>query len=475
MPDIEHVVVLMLENRSFDSMLGRLKAKGPAFDGLDGTETNPASLAPGAAQIPVWSHPGSDPASMTIPDPDPGELFAQDVNVQIFGTEAPAAGAEALMQGFVADYARQPGVAPDNINAVIHCYTPDQVPVISRLATAFGVSDRWHAAAPCQTWPNRFFAHTGTAGGYVNNTPLHFPYTMKSVFALLDEAKRSWRVYFHDLPQTALLSNVWEAGIGNFRWYGDEFAEDAAAGKLPAYSFIEPRYFTNVLSGLMPNDQHPPHNVLYGEQLMASVYNAVRSGPNWDRTLLIVTYDEHGGNFDHVPPPAAPSPGGPEPDGFAFDRYGIRVPAIIVSPYVPAGSVIRPPDGSSHPFDHTTIITTLRALFGLSGPLTRRDAAAPDLLHALSLDFPLNPGPERIDPPALQPTAAEIAAAAAREPNGRHRLLSQIAAHLPAAGADVAGHVQALADGTARLEAPVLATMAEAAQFVEGKVKAFLG
>ena len=144
----------------------------------------------------------------------------------------------------------------------------------------------------------------------------------------------------------------------------------------------------------MPNDQHPPHNVLFGERLIARVYDALRNGPGWEQTLFIITYDEHGGIYDHVPPPPATSPDDLQPDGFAFDRYGVRVPAVIVSPWVPAGSIIRPPAGSP-PFDHTSILATLRNLFDLGAPLTRRDAAAPDLLAALSL-----PGPDNAARPA---------------------------------------------------------------------------
>ena len=187
----------------------------------------------------------------------------------------------------------------------MHYFTPDQVPVISQLARAFGVSDRWHASAPCQTWPNRFFVHTGPANGYVNNSPTHFPYQMKTVFNRLAEAGQNWRVYFHDIPQSATLALLWDRALTHFRHFETDFAQDAAAGSLPAYSFIEPRYFTDTLLNKMPNDEHPPHNVAYGEALIAAVYNAVRGGPRWKQTLLVITYDEHGGCFDHVVPPPA--------------------------------------------------------------------------------------------------------------------------------------------------------------------------
>ena len=227
------------------------------------------------------------------------------------------------MSGFVDNYMRQP---PADVPAMTRggdaLFHLQQLPVMSQLALAFGVSDRWHAPAPCQTWPNRFFAHTGTANGYVNNSPTHFPYMMETVFNRLQEdAKVPWRIYFHDVPQSITLTRLWGDVGTQFRYFDDDFIRDAAAGNLPAYSFIEPRYFADPISGRMPNDQHPPHNVAYGEALIASVYNAVRGGPGWKKTLLVVTYDEHGGCYDHVLPPKAVSPGGPSPDGFDFGSY----------------------------------------------------------------------------------------------------------------------------------------------------------
>ena len=472
--DIEHVVVLMLENRSFDSMLGWLRPGDPNFRGLTGQESNPD---PGGLAVPVWNQPGSDQETMCIPAPDPGEFFAQDMNAQLFGAGKPPTGVP-TMDGFVINYLGQAGVAAANANAVMHYFTPDQVPVISTLANSFGVSDCWHASAPCQTWPNRFFVHTATAGGYVNNMPPHFPYQMKSVFELLDAAQKTWHVYFHDIPQSATLANVWESGAQNFRLFEAEFVADAMAGNLPNYSFIEPRYFTNVLFNHMPNDQHPPHNVQYGEQLIATVYNAVRNGPGWRNTLLIVTYDEHGGSYDHVPPPAAPPPGGPTPDGFAFDRYGVRVPAVIVSPRIKAGTVVRPPDDCTNPFDHTSIIATLRALWGLGGPLTGRDAAAPDLLQVLACDDPnpvWNDGPPKIPPPGDGPSPNEVSAAAQLPPNDQQTGLCALAAHLPSASTAVDGHLAAIEQQIMTPTAPAFSAVEQAGRYVEARMKAFIG
>jgi phospholipase C len=472
MASIDHVVVLMLENRSFDSMLGWLKPGDPNFRGLTGNETNPVAGA--GAPVKVWNQAGTDPVTMSIPSPDPGELFSQDMNAQLFGAGNPATGTP-TMDGFVINYMGQAGVAAADADAVMHYFTPDQVPVISQLATAFGVSDCWHASAPCQTWPNRFFVHTATAGGYVNNSPVHFPYKMKSVFELLDAKQRDWRIYFHDLPQSATLANIWASGPTNFRRFEADFVSDAMAGKLPAYSFIEPRYFSSNLLQLIPNDEHPPHNVHYGEQLIATIYNAVRNGPNWERTLFVITFDEHGGCYDHVPPPAAAPPGGPTPDGFAFDRYGVRVPAVILSPYIPAGTIVRPPDGAAYPFDHTSIIATLREVFELGGPLTGRDAVAPSLVSALSLTEPTNGGPGKIVPPGSAPSVAEVASSVQLPPNDLQAGLCALAAHLPHATTDIDGHVAALEQGIVTPVAPIFADVGAAADYVETRMKSFIG
>jgi phospholipase C len=465
--NIKHVVVLMLENRSFDCMLGMLYPGDARFDGLTGTEAN-IWHKPGAPPetIRVWTDPALTAQSLCIPDPDPGECFT-DIRMQIHGLTE---GAGPAMGGFVDNYMRQPAKSPaPNPAAVMHHFTPEQVPVISQLALAFGVSDRWHASAPCQTWPNRFFAHCGTAGGYVNNAPSHFPYTMPTVFHRLSAVNQGWRIYFHDIPQSAALAGLWTSVLTHFRDFAEDFARDAAAGDLPAYSFIEPRYFPDTLLGHVPNDEHPPHNVAYGEDLIATVYNAVRAGPGWPNTLLVITYDEHGGCYDHVVPPPATSPGGPYPDGFAFDSFGIRVPAVIISPYVKAGSILRPP--GAVPFDHTSIIATLRKLVGFA-PLTARDAAAPDLLTGLGPD-PENDGPASVAAPALPPAPELVASTAAKPPNDLQRSLTSAAVQLPTFGANIGAHIQRLSSVANLI--PDHSTTDAAASHIMARMRDFLG
>ena len=446
---IEHIVVLMLENRSFDCMLGQLYPKSEAFDGLSLDETNDD---PHGRPIKVWNQSGHDKRTMSIPDPDPGELW-EDMNTQIFGMPKPDPKSVANMGGFVKSYLAQNDGDKALIRdpeAVMHYFSVEQVPVMSRLARQFAVSDRWFASAPCQTWPNRFFLHTGTAGGYENNSPPHFPYLMKTVFTRFNDVglDSAWKIYFHDVPQSITLADLW-LHFDHFRLY-EEFQEDAKAGTLPAYAFIEPRYFADLL---LPNDAHPPHIVTLADRLVADVYNHLRASPQWTRTLLIITFDEHGGCYDHVPPPPATPPDSQPGEHFAFDRYGVRVPAILVSPYIRQGTVIRPPAGSA-PFDHTSVIASLRKRFDLGPPLTRRDAHAPDVFGVLNLTEPANPGPPALQSLPYSSSPAELAKARRAPPNNMQKALHSLTALLPdltQSGGTVGTLLQAHLDNLAKL------------------------
>jgi phospholipase C len=484
---IDHIVVLMLENRSFDCLLGNLhQPPVPGFNGLTGTEANTYTAPDGSVQnVPVKGDPTLDTGMMTIPDPDPGELFT-DMNVQLFGLNGTRNPLPPPMSGFADNYMRQqPADEPYEPKSAMHCYTADQVPVISQLARAFAVSDQWHASAPCQTWPNRFFVHTATAGGHINNAITDLPYTRESIFHRLDSLGRSSRVYFHDVPQSATLADQWPVATQRFRPI-ESFWDDAEHGDLADYSFIEPRYFTDVLLGQMPNDQHPPHDVVYGEQLIATVYNAIRSSPAWKKTLLVLTYDEHGGCYDHAPPPLAtapdPAPPGAVPDTFLFDAYGVRVPAIIISPYIAPGTILRSAaNGIAHqggvaPFDHTSIIRTVLDRFGpANASLTSRDAAAPSLDLALNLDTPSNDGPDHIAVPAYKPTANELQKAHDLPPNAMQKSLCGLSAFLPQAGGDLQQHLNALRNNQQSFLNPPMACVADAASFVRENIDSFLG
>ncbi|ARW18463.1 MULTISPECIES: alkaline phosphatase family protein [Komagataeibacter] len=467
---IEHVVVLMLENRSFDSMFGQSPSSTDPIDRLTGTETNPWHHPDGSVEsIAVWTTDGTDRQVVRIPDPDPGESF-KDIYEQIHGRQEKGSLASKLpdMSGFVDNYMAQPDrPGSRSPESVMHFFTPDQLPVLTTLGREFGISDRWHASAPCQTWPNRIFAHTGTSGGWVNNYPDKLPFEMPTVFNRLREVHKDWKIYFHDFAQSTTLSSLWEFSLSNFKYF-EEFENDARKGTLPAYSFIEPRYFAHPILRKMPNDQHPAHDVVYGEELIASVYNAVRNGPLWDKTLLIITYDEHGGCYDHVTPPAAVSPDDKHQDGFNFDYFGVRVPAIIISPYVKPGHVFRPQGNT--PYDHTTIIATLRKLFGIRS-LTKRDQAAPDFLDEL-LKTPDNQGPSSVQ--ASTSYSMRDSIDAVKEPlNSLQISLAQAARQLPTAGADLALHNKRVAAMTTAQTYP--STVGEASLEIQAHMNAFTG
>jgi len=423
---------------------------------------------------PVTNNSSSTNPFITPPI-DPGESFP-DMNLQIFNTTDPLEGATANMAGFVNDWmAKQdeyPGIptgkeclwAPSwpklqrknaatgegpTAGDIMFYYTPSQLSVTSLLAQSFGVSDAWFGSSPTQTYPNRFFLNCGTSGGYVEDVDYLcnlevFP-NLPSIFELLDGnggyKNENWKVYFHDFPISALIDYVWNAREGmvcNFDTsdYGEvsrlpTFASDLQNNKLPKYSFIEPRYGGVPLDRLPPNDNHPPFDVRYGEILLGTVYNLLRASSYWPQTLLIVTYDEHGGCFDHVIPPPAVEPGGTQlrnwhSSAFKFNRYGPRVPAILVSPYIPAGSIVRP-DGFSYvqgkgtsttngikPFDHTSVIRTIVECFNISNGnahLTERDKNAPSLADALSLGAEnMNNGPSSVALPAIpvSPATTEV-------------------------------------------------------------------
>ena len=478
---IEHIIVLMLENRSFDCLLGQLHPASPAFHGLSGQESNLLNIRSAEQSIGVWNNPGMDPATLSIPTPDPGETW-DDMNIQLFGFGGTAGLQVPPMSGFVDNYVSQ-GRTPRSPQAPMHYFTPDQVPVLSELANAFAISDQWFASAPCQTWPNRFFLHTGTAGHYANNR-LFRPHEMPTIFTRFNQhdIANGWKVYFHDMPQCLALTDLWPYR-DQFYFY-ERFAEDIAGGTLPSYTFIEPRYFPDAD---FPSDMHPPHDITFGERLIADVYNTLRASSYWEKTLLIITFDEHGGCYDHIPPPLAISPDGePSHEGFTFNRYGVRVPAVLVSPYIQAGTVLRvsdvvPHQGPPYPFDHTSVIATLRERFALGGPLTHRDGAAPHLGTVFNLSEPSNSGPEHLMVTAPEQDDERLEA-------DQHRLLSDfqkslhaLAAHLPSIIDDVnhaeqtiTAHVTAWRDGTQRVDVPDHRTPLEAVPYIKEQVRRFL-
>ncbi len=421
---IDHVIVLMLENRSFDEMLGWLydaenappfdrAARGQPYDGLSGRGlTNPIPAGVPGAQRGVV--PAGKASRLDRPNPDPGEEY-QRVNVQIYGTAEVGSrpSTPGAMMGFVEDYIaqlREKGVplTYESYAQIMDGYAPAQIPTLAGLAHAYAVCDQWHSSVPTMTMPNRSFFHAATSGGRVLNTP-YVSWVRNdgnTVFNLLEAAHQPWKVYFDAdtvAPLTMIihLPRLIEYALTHFH-HMDTFFQDCKAGTLPTYSFIEPRFFVD------PNDQHPPHGVAAGDELIRSVYESVRWSPAWEKTLLCITYDEHGGCYDHVLPPQAVAPGDGAhcPQGFGFDRLGVRVPMVLVSPWIEAGTVFR----GSRPFDHTSMIKTICERWGLPS-LTQRDAAAEGVGAVLTRELP------RTDFPDIGPAAATLAAE--RVPKGR--------------------------------------------------------
>jgi phospholipase C len=269
------------------------------------------------------------------------------------------------MKGFALDYGSLKDCKAENI---MQCYSTAQVPVITALAQNYAVSDQWYASSPTQTWPNRAFAHLGTSRGKVNNAPNDpFHYDIPTIFNVLEKLTYSpwgelvtWGVYNDTIlpPLTRLqLPRLWDPLLDGHFHYFETFKQHARDGALPTYSFIEPSFVID------PNDEHPPHDVRLGEQFINDVYQAVSTGKAWEQTLLLVTYDEHDGCYDHVIPPwTATTPdaeSNPGEAGFRFNRFGVRVPALLISPHIEAGTVFRSPTHT--PYDHTSILATLGA------------------------------------------------------------------------------------------------------------------
>jgi phospholipase C len=396
---VNHLVILMLENRSFDHMLGFLysdlgnvsTSKQP-FEGLTGQESNP--VANGKA-VSVFKIAPTGPYAYFMPGADPGEGYSA-TNSQLFGTPTAPIPPVAANQGFVNDFAYTlgweakesgwsilPGTVAGNVMGV---FTPAMLPVLSGLARGYAVCDHWFSSVPTETLPNRAFTCAATSQGHMDDTTTS--YTAPSIFGLLSKHNLNWAIYGYDTdPLTRqTFTDTTNAPESHFGLFTD-FQAAAAGGTLPPFTFLEPSWSA---SG---NSQHPNYNVALGEQLILDVYNALRNGPAWNQTLLIVTYDEHGGCYDHVPPPAGAVP----PDksagefGFDFKRFGVRVPTVLVSPLIKAGTVFRVPAGAM-PLDHTSILKTVEKRWNLPA-LTARDAAATDVGAVLTLSKPRTDNP----------------------------------------------------------------------------------
>jgi phospholipase C len=382
--NLRHIVVLMMENRSFDHMLGALHKDNPAIDGLAGTESNPDSTG-----VPVTVSPNAEYQSQLDPDPD-HHFPAADL--QIFGgvTTAQDPNRQADMQGFVKSYFNQQH-SVEHSHVIMNYFPPDKLPVLGTLAKQFAIFNRWFSSIPGPTLCNRAFAHYGTSFGQVSMEVFYWNKQYKSIYERLVAAGHSTRLYYYDeasssLEVVNLLQNQPEL-FGTFQ----DFLDACKRNQLPDYCFIEPNYTDhdapNGSGELIASDQHPDHDVRAGEQFIATVYSAIRNNPNlWPSTAILVVYDEHGGTYDHVPPPAC-TPDGfvaqPKatgtPDPFHFDRLGVRVPAVLISPWIASGTVI------NETFEHASIPATITDYFiGAYAERSPREIKASTFLNYLS-------------------------------------------------------------------------------------------
>lgn len=336
-PDpIKHVVVLMMENHSFDQLLGCMQQVYPKLEGID--EQNLRSNPDYPAGPNSISQAVTDLMAISL---DPHH---EHVNVlrQIFDN----------CSGFISDFVQSYSQCGDTRKLIMSYYRLGSLPVLHELAQNFMVCDHWFSSLPGPTWPNRFFVHTGTSKGHVkmpsgSYAKNEYFYDQNTIYNELDEQKVTWGIYHHGMPHTLLLARLWDKPNQFHRM--DNFFKDAARpeNEFPQYVFIEPSY-----GGADENDQHPPTDMRKGEYLIAQVYNALRQNEAlWNSTLFVLLYDEHGGFYDHVFPPRA-TPPDRYIDEFSFDQYGVRVPAILISPWVGKGfhSVV---------YDHTSLLRYL--------------------------------------------------------------------------------------------------------------------
>lgn len=405
---IDHVVMLMLENRSFDQMLGFLYTPlntSPAGDKYEGLTGNEFNLDSSGNKVPVFRIDNTLAQPYFMPGFDPGEGFL-DTNQQLYGTSQVTDGTQATNGGFVTNFAsaivydqnnKRPGAIPGTqASDIMGMYDPSMLPVMTALARNYAVCDHWYSSVPTETYPNRAFALTGTSLGHLKddfqilNTP--------SIFGRMSDAGLDWAAYgYNSTPYVRTdYPDTKAAAASHFGKFSD-FQQSAANGTLPPFTFLEPEW------GETGNSQHPVMDVALGEKFIYDVYTALQTGKNWNSTLFILTYDEHGGNYDHVAPPTNATPpdnfrGDVDHLNFDFTRFGVRVPALLISPLIKAGTVFN--SSGAVPIDHTSVLATLRERWPQIQSLTKRDAAAPSLGDALQLAAPRTDNPlAEVTPP----------------------------------------------------------------------------
>ena len=340
-----------------------------------------------------------------MPGADPGEGYA-NTNSQLFGSGKPPSPPVATNSGFVTNFdaaitydqrSDRTVIAGTTAANIMGIFPPSALPVLSGLAKGFAVCDHWYSSVPTETFPNRAFACAGTSQGHMNDATAS--YTVQSIFGLMTAHNLSWKIYGYD-AEPLTRANYPDTVNAHRRLAS---ASSPTSRPTPRPGRCPPTPSSSRAGGRPATASTRTTTSPSARRFIQQVYEALRSGPGWDQTLLIITYDEHGGCYDHVPPPSGAVP----PDtsvgefGFDFTRFGIRVPAVLVSPLIAAGTIYRVPAGTT-PIDHTSVLKTIEVRWGLPA-LTARDAAAPDLGGVLTLTTP------RTDDPiagVVAPTAA---------------------------------------------------------------------
>jgi phospholipase C len=383
---IDHVVVLMQENRSADHYLGRLHFEGqPHFDPEPPGSSNPDPTNPTGPPVKVFHK--TDYCEVT------------DLNHSWSGTHDEWDAGK--MDGFTTANANAL-VDPTGARAMGY-YDASDLPFYNALYNTFATGESYFSSVLGPTFPNRFYLLAGTSFGHIRNDfPPAGGFEQRTIFNLLDEAHVTWKIYYAQFPFGALFSYVANHAPGNVVPISQYYA-DAAAGQLPQVSFVDPIFLG---SPNVENDEHPPANVQVGERFVSDAIHALFTSPNWSSSALFLTYDEHGGFFDRAAPPPAPVPDDippmlqPGDVPAAFDRYGIRVPAVVVSPYARSHFV----SGVVH--DHTSILRFIETRFGLPA-LTNRDANADPMLEFFDFSHAAF-----AQPPTLPPAPIDAAQAA---------------------------------------------------------------
>jgi phospholipase C len=360
---IKYVIVLMLENRSFDHMLGFLKQLNQQIRGCLPNDEG------------CSNHIIANDSTSTKVTVDDTAVYSQaspshsisGTTEQIFGTRTPTEDTTGTMDGFIQSYSKIFSGDTGKGSTVMSCYAPDHVPAITNLSMEFGFFDGWFSSVPGPTMVNRAYAASSTSHGMGTNDKLTIAKGLpqKTMFRQLLEMGLDYRVYSQQAPTLLQFKDMrHKEARSKYRRY-EELLSDLKNGDMPQFSWIEPAYFST--TNRSATDQHPDHDVSLGDALIKEIYETLRVSPIWNEVAFLITYDEHGGFFDHVVPPNnVPNPDGlnSTDDPFDFTRLGVRVPAVIVSPWVPKGTILHAPDddgtSASAPsqYEHSSIIST---------------------------------------------------------------------------------------------------------------------